>query len=225
MGSRRGAFFSEIGFAIGKMNWILPLAKGTRRGAFLQIPYFYNKIMVYKNHKQYRLPGYDYSSSGDYFITICTHNRINYFGEISGKGDDAKMHLSPIGTIAKEFILKIPVTYPMVILGEWKIMPNHVHLIISINKTTDKYPGISEENFRNIPDREKGLNPLIPGSVSSIINHYKGDVKKWCNKNDFSHFVWQSKFNDHIIRNPLSYNRISNYIANNIYNWDGDTLK
>ena len=104
-------------------------------------------------------------------------------------------------------------------------MPNHVHLIISINKTADKGPEISKEKIRNIPDREKGLKPLIPGSVSSMVNHYKGDVKKWCNKNDFSNFMWQSRFHDHIIRNHVSYNRISNYIANNIYNWDGDTLK
>lgn len=181
--------------------------------------------MIYKTHKQYRLPGYDYSVSGDYFITICTLNRINYFGEISAKEKDAIMHLSPIGEIAKEFILKIPVTYTMATLGEWKIMPNHVHLIISINKTEDKESEIQPEIIKEIPNREKGLSPLVPGSVSSIINHYKGDVKKWCNKNDFPHFVWQSKFHDHIIRNHISYNKISNYIANNIYNWDGDTMR
>lgn len=135
------------------------------------------------------------------------------------------MHLLPIGEIAKEFILKIPATYPMATLGEWEIMPNHVHLIISINKTEDKELKIQPEIIKEIPEREKGLSPLIPGSVSSIINHYKGDVKKWCNKNDFPHFVWQSKFHDHIIRNHVSYNRISNYIANNIYNWNGDSLK
>lgn len=181
--------------------------------------------MIYKTHKQYRLPGYDYSSSGDYFITICTHNRVNYFGEISGKEKDAIMHLSPIGEIAIEFILKIPFTYPMAILGEWEIMPNYVHLIISICKTEKKEPEIHPEKISEIPDRGKGLKPLSPGSVSSIINHYKGDVKKWCNKNDFPHFVWQSKFHDHIIRNQVSYNRISNYIANNIYNWNADSLK
>ena len=200
---------------------------GSRRGAIIlkQNSYIENKIMIYKNHKQYRLPGYDYSASGDYFITICTKDRINFFGEISGRNEDAVMHLSSIDEMAKEFILKIPVTYPMVTLGEWEIMPNHVHLIISVNKTEDTNLEIQPEISRERPDREKGLKPLLPGSVSSIINHYKGDVKKWCNKNDFPHFTWQSKFHDHIIRNHESYNRISNYIANNIYNWDGDTMK
>ena len=185
--------------------------------------------MTYKIHKQYRLPGYDYSSSGDYFITICTMNRVNFFGEITGKGEDAIMHLSPIGEIAKEYILKILVTYPMATLGEWEIMPNHVHLIISIT-IDNKEPEIQSEITKEISEKkiiesEKGLQPLISGSVSSMINHFKGDVKKWCNKNDFPDFAWQSKFHDHIIRNQVSYNNISNYIANNIYNWDGDTLK
>lgn len=30
-----------------------------------------------------RLSGWDYGSHGLYFITICTKNRINYFGEIT----------------------------------------------------------------------------------------------------------------------------------------------
>lgn len=185
--------------------------------------------MTYKTHKQHRLPGYDYSATGDYFITICTMNRINYFGEITGKGEDAIMHLSPVGEIAKEFILKIPVVFPMATLGEWEIMPNYIHLIISIIKD-DKVPeilfGITKEiPGKKIPESEKGLQPLIPGSVSSMINHFKGDVKKWCNKDSFPDFTWQSKFHDHIIRNQKSYNNISNYIANNIYNWDEDTLK
>jgi len=181
--------------------------------------------MIFKTHKQFRLPGYDYSASGDYFITICTLNRLNYFGEITGKEKDAIMYLSPIGEIAKEFILKIPAGYPMATLGEWEIMPNHIHLIISIEEAMDKEPEIQSNLTRKIPAREKGLSPLIPGSVYSMINHYKGDVKKWCNKNDFPHFTWQSRFHDHIIRNHVSYNRISNYIANNVYNWAGDSLK
>ena len=181
--------------------------------------------MIYKNYKQYRLPGYDYSASGDYFITICTQNRVNYFGEITGKEKEAIMHLSPIGKSAEELILKIPVTYPMATLGEWKIMPNHIHLIISIEKIIDYEPEIQFKTNSKIVDKQRGLAPLLPGSVSSMINHYKGDVKKWCNKNNFPHFKWQSRFHDHIIRNSISYNNISNYIASNVYNWDGDTLK
>jgi putative transposase len=49
--------------------------------------------MPYKNHKQYRLPGYDYSSSGAYFITICTKNREHRLGKIIKTRDDAFMEL------------------------------------------------------------------------------------------------------------------------------------
>jgi REP element-mobilizing transposase RayT len=38
-----------------------------------------------KERKSNRLKNYDYSKNGYYFITICTKNRINYFGEIQNK--------------------------------------------------------------------------------------------------------------------------------------------
>ncbi len=34
--------------------------------------------------KKIRLEGYDYSSGGAYFVTICTYNRVHLFGEIVG---------------------------------------------------------------------------------------------------------------------------------------------
>jgi REP element-mobilizing transposase RayT len=64
-----------------------------------------------------------------------------------------------------------------------------------------------------------GIHPLIKNSLSSIINHYKGDVKKWCNRNGFPHFKWQSRFNDRIIRNDLEFFRIQQYIKDNPQNW------
>ena len=45
----------------------------------------------YKN--KYRIPsnrlqGYDYGSNGCYFITICTKNRVHYFGKIVNETND-----------------------------------------------------------------------------------------------------------------------------------------
>ncbi len=51
-----------------------------------------------KNRKPNRLKDYDYSQSGYYFVTICTHNRINYFGGIK----NGKMLLNDCGLIAKK---------------------------------------------------------------------------------------------------------------------------
>ena len=49
--------------------------------------------------KSVRLKGYDYRQAGLYFITVCTHNREHYFGEIV----DNEMQLSNIGILADVF--------------------------------------------------------------------------------------------------------------------------
>ena len=184
--------------------------------------------MPYKNHKQYRLPGYDYSSMGDYFITICTKDRIHHFGKITKTGDSASIELTPIGAFVQESIQSIPGTYKSVRLGETVVMPNHIHLVISILKRNVGsgrgliLPSPQQSSLQQIMSPYKGLIPLTPGSVSSIINHLKGKVKKWSNANGFEHFQWQARFHDIIIRNEEAYNHISNYIANNIYKWVED---
>ena len=57
------------------------------------------------------------------------------------------------------------------------------------------------------------------------MNHLSGAVTKWCKKNGHAEFKWQSLFHDHIIRTAESYDRISDYIANNIANWDKDSFR
>ena len=177
--------------------------------------------MPYKKHKQYRLPGYDYATEGDYFITICTKDRIHHFGKITQTNKNAIIELTAIGAFVNKSILSIPNTYKEVILGEIAVMPNHIHLIVTLphKETIDKN---NQSPLQQIIAPYKGLQSLLPGSVSSIINHLKGKVKKWCNANGYDYFQWQARFHDHIIRDSKSYNRISNYIANNIFNWADD---
>jgi hypothetical protein len=55
---------------------------------------------MYKLYKQYRLPNFDYSTNGYYFITICAKDRVPYFGKI----EDKKMFLSLIGEFIDENI-------------------------------------------------------------------------------------------------------------------------
>ncbi len=62
---------------------------------------------------------------------------------------------------------------------------------------------------------------LIKNSVSSIINHYKGRVTKYANKNKIL-FQWQPKFYDRIIRDEKELNRIRKYIHENPMKWDSD---
>ena len=201
--------------------------------------------MQYKPQKQYRHKGYDYSQDGFYFVTVCCKNREMFFGNIKNK----KMQLSEIGKIAENFYLEIPNHFQFVKLDKFVIMPNHIHGIIKIdnrrnaprrvlanNKSiikinasttgintkpyTEKNISIIEQNApRRVPT---GIQPLIKNSLSSIINHFKGNVKRFCNKNNLEYFAWQSRFHDRIIRNDDELNKIRQYIMDNPLKWEID---
>ncbi|MBN2418545.1 MAG: hypothetical protein JXL81_04120 [Deltaproteobacteria bacterium] len=98
--------------------------------------------------KQIRIPNYDYSENGYYFVTICSNARKNMFGEyripvgaglVSARNNDNFgdncFELSTIGAIIESKWLDIPHQYDNVELDEYVIMPNHIHGIIVINKT------------------------------------------------------------------------------------------
>lgn len=165
--------------------------------------------MVYKRKKQYRYKGYDYSQNGYYFVTICTKDREMFFGDI----ENSKMELSEIGLVVKKFWQEIPERFPVASLDECVLMPNHLHGIIVIN------------NRRNVPRHvptRQGVQPLVKNSLSSIINHFKGNVKRYCNKNNLEYFSWQSRFHDRIIRDEEELNRIREYVRNNPSRWELD---
>jgi len=84
-----------------------------------------------------RLKNWDYGSNAIYFVTICTQNREHYFGEIV----DGQMNLSDTGKMANRFWYEIPNHFPFVQLGEFVVMPNHVHGIIIIDKMNDNDAG------------------------------------------------------------------------------------
>lgn len=77
-----------------------------------------------------RHPNWDYGSNGVYFITICTKNRQYFLGECN-KGE---MKLSTAGAIAQGFWYEIPKHFPFITLGEFIVMPNHVHGILILDK-------------------------------------------------------------------------------------------
>ena len=90
--------------------------------------------MTYDPHKHHRrsirLPGYDYTQPGAYFVTFVAHDRECLFGEVV----DGQMQLNPFGEIVREEWFRTAVVRPYVMLDpdEFVVMPNHVHGIIWI---------------------------------------------------------------------------------------------
>ncbi|BBC26324.1 transposase [Pseudanabaena sp. ABRG5-3] len=87
-----------------------------------------------KHHRRsIRLKGYDYSSVGSYFITICTFQRECLFGTIS----DGEMRLNQYGKIVHSHWQNLPKYYPRLELDEFVIMPNHIHGILFLIDNDD----------------------------------------------------------------------------------------
>jgi hypothetical protein len=70
-----------------------------------------------------RLKGYDYTRVGAYYLTICTDNRHHWFGRVA----HGVMHPSPIGDLAQRCWDDIPQHMSHVEVGDFVVMPNHVH--------------------------------------------------------------------------------------------------
>ena len=139
--------------------------------------------------KDPRLKGFDYSSTGAYFLTICTQNRKNILSMIVGEGSPLP-RLSPYGKIAESWIQKIPEKYPEVSVDCYVIMPNHIHILLSIIKDDGR------ENPSPTADTVVGW---LKYQATKEINELRGGM---CDK------IFQRSFFDHIVRNRDDYNEI-----------------
>jgi putative transposase len=178
-----------------------------------------------------RLKNWDYGNNGAYFITICTANREHFFGEIVLVNDQNEMQLNEIGKLADQFLAEIPKHFPFVELGNYQIMPNHVHGILIIDKNNvvdDVIIDVVVETLQcnvstgnGIKNEQMAKISPKPGTISTIIRSYKSVVTKNAH---FIHadFEWQERFHDHVIRDSESFDRIQNYIETNPANWKDD---
>ncbi|MEL6494785.1 MAG: transposase [Cyanobacteria bacterium J06623_7] len=162
-------------------------------------------MTLYQNKyriKSTRLPNYDYSSNGYYFITICTHKKFCYFGGV----DDKQMHLSQVVRISQKHWQEIQQHFKYVFIDEYVVLPNHVHGIIVINRPNN----IETRNFASLPSK---FAPLKPRSLPTIIHAYKSSVTRWCRKNKDADFRWQGRFYEHIIHSQKSLDNIHQYYS------------
>ncbi len=182
--------------------------------------------------KSIRLSNWDYSSEGIYFITICCFENKRFFGEII----DKIMILNELGKVASLFWKEIHEHFSHVYLDEYVIMPNHIHGILILDYSdvgtrhgvslhTNHYGDVGSCHGMTL--RGNGINKFskpVKNSVSVIVNQYKSTLKRWCNKNGYEAFKWQSRFYDKIIWNENSMDEVRYYIRENPRHWKKDEL-
>ncbi|MBE2218253.1 MAG: hypothetical protein IAE90_08625 [Ignavibacteria bacterium] len=189
-----------------------------------------------KQRKPTRLKDYDYSKGGGYFVTICTKNRMDRFGEIV-RGE---MVLNSSGKIASSMIAGITKVFNNILIDRFIVMPNHVHCIINI---IENLPVGNASERRIAQPLQSSLARLTPNETTSsemrsaediphdrtkmllskVVQVYKSGVTKRVKKIEKSmNSLWQSSFHDRIIRNEKEYGNIQLYIENNPLQWELD---
>ena len=170
------------------------------------------RSMDYRQRKKIRLAGYDYSSCGTYFVTVCIAHRHGLLWEDPETvGADiirpVRMPtLSDCGKLVDAAIHEIPSHYANVTVIHYCIMPDHVHLLLSISSDTPNH-------------QPQGGRMVSAPTLSTVVGQMKRSVSK-----RIGHPVWQKSFYDKIIRNEKSFLAAWQYIDENPANWQEDKL-
>lgn len=193
---------------------------------------------------QFRANWHPYDE-GLYFVTICCADKRHLFGKIVG----AQFIASTLGSLVKENIEKIPSYYNDVKILNHVVMPNHIHMVISIATSpvgtrfiasaASKAPEASQPS----PASPQKLGCLrqsrheAPESqdfhhnsrLASVVGAFKAGVTRQARARQIpsqsgNPKIWQQRFHEYIIRSERAYTNIMNYIDNNVANWHNDTF-
>lgn len=203
------------------------------------------------HRRSIRLKGYDYTQPGAYFITICTYQRDEIFGEVI----NGEMKLSALGEIVRQEWFRSAEIRKEIRLfeDEFTVMPNHLHginwIIESVGadgirpddgiRPNDGVHPKTERAHTMRPDivhpnpkkqdacqemdaRRASLPRRAPRSLGSFIAGFKASVTSRARKEFNMAGIWQRNYYEHIIRNDRELNNIRWYILNNPLNWQLD---
>jgi len=171
--------------------------------------------MVEKNlpkRKPNRLENYNYSENGAYFITICTQNRKKCLSKIivgTGVLDCPKIQLYKKGIVADKYIHQLNQHYKNVSVDKYIIMPDHIHLLLSVNNVNE-----NGQSRTPVPTDNNSKTDNRNSTVASFVSTFK----RFCNK-EYDENIWQERYYDHIIRNQNDYNEVWEYIDHNPKKW------
>jgi len=179
------------------------------------------------NRRSIRMPGYDYTQPGAYFVTICTHGRVCLF-------DDPVMR-----RVVETYWQAIPRHARHVSLDAWVVMPNHLHGILIFTYATPvgarHSPHVLPSTRGSAKYAEDGATTKptgnaspprgpSPGSLGIVVGNLKAVTARRINI--IRHLpgadVWQRNYYEHVVRNERALQRIREYISNNPLSWDLD---
>jgi REP element-mobilizing transposase RayT len=168
------------------------------------------------HRRSIRLPEYDYSQAGAYFVTICTHDRA------------LLLNAESVQEVVNSTWHSLLSRFPTIALDEFIIMPNHVHGIIFLDDpglgTASSAPTLSaaKSPFR-VASAAFTVDLHDAPTLGQVVRALKSRSAIEANKvlNRSGQF-WQRNYYEHIIRDDDEPAVIRQYIRDNPINWDED---
>lgn len=196
------------------------------------------------DRKSPRHPFFDYRSIAAYFGTLCTKDRRCLFGEVVR----GRMWLNDLGRIVAEEWERSETLRERIVLDAWIVMPNHMHGIVCIvpsevdtvtprgyklhigmdpirlnASSTDGEGTTRASSLRHTGTTRLAKGPPS-GSLSAMIGAFKSSVTRRINRyrGTSGSTVWQSRFDDRIIRTEEEWRARRSYIEQNPGRWEED---
>ena len=139
---------------------------------------------------------------------------VDEYAAIVGEGSPLP-RWSRYGEIVDGWIQKISEKYPKASVDCYVIMPNHIHILLSIAK----------DDGRGNPSPTDGTGASSP-TADTVIGWLKYQATKEINqlRGSTGDKIFQRSFFDHIVRNRDDYDEIFKYICENPTRWRYDKL-
>jgi len=157
---------------------------------------------VTERRRTLRLPHYDYSSAGAYFVTVCAYRRRPLFEDGS------------LRKIVGEAWLDLPRQFPNLRLDAFVIMPNHLHFVIwlrPVGATLAVAPdGAGASPAPTLGDVVRALKSLV---AVEWLKHIRA------NGPEHSARVWQRNYYERVIRSEVELADVREYIGLNPLKW------
>ena len=158
---------------------------------------FQNKFRI----ESARLKNWDYGSQASYFVTICTKDRLHYFGEVINR----EMILNDVGKIVETEWLKTFEIRPdmNLTMGEYKVMPNHFHAIICIGDNEYNMGRGAERDTDDGPQRDTDDGPQRRDAMHCVSTIGPNDPTATNGLNDHNKIIDPTATFDHNNTNEL----------------------
>lgn len=155
--------------------------------------------------RRIRMEGYDYTSPGYYFITICTYDRQHLFGRIANES----MQLTLVGQMLEDLIPESEQRFSTISIDSYVVMPNHIHLMVGLAVRMS-----DEGHVDNLSDIVRWIKDASVRRHSLGVKNHGWDT--------YQGRLWQKGFHDHIVRNEQELETLRRYIATNVESWEKD---